>query len=154
MPTTSEVPQIQQSNTAYTTKNFTLAFLFGVNAPSAGDQADFQVQAIVGHIDYVDDGHFKFVGQASDWSSTQTVTIGNSSPVTPAPTQTQQTGHNQTVPSITNSSGNPTQLGTEQGFTIGVDWQTVVIAVLAVVVVVLALVVVLQRRVNRKAEGQ
>jgi hypothetical protein len=150
----SEVPKITQSPSAYTVKNFTLDYLFGVNAPSVGDQVDFQVQALIGHIDYGGDGFYSFVGQAGDWSSTQIITIGDSSPVTaitPAPTQNNPPTTNiPTQVPASNYTSNKTPSQTRGDFMLGIDWQTVVIAVLAVVVVVLGLVVVLQRRNSSK----
>jgi hypothetical protein len=148
---TDEVPQIPQSNTAFTTKNLTLAFLYGVYTSSVDGQIDFQVQAMIGHIDYAGDGYYKFVGQAGDWSGTQTITLGETAP---AVTQTPTFVATQPPTVAPTNNDNSTLSGTQQDFTAGVDWQTVVIAVLAGMVVVLALVVVLQRRGNRKSEGQ
>lgn len=140
---TDEVPQIPQSNSIYTVKNLTLSFLYGVYTSSVDGQIDFQVQAIIGHIDYRGDGCFKFVGQASDWSSTQTIIIGETAP---AVTQTPTDAPTQLATVAPTDAANSTISGTQQDFSVVFDWQTVVIAVLAVVVFVLGLVVVLQRR--------
>ena len=50
----------------------------------AGGQVDFQVQAMIGYLQSTPSlslplGDYEFIGQASGWSSTQTVTIPASS---------------------------------------------------------------------------
>lgn len=39
-----------------------------------GTQADFQVQAMIGHIDYEGDGYYSFTGQRSGWVSARAIT--------------------------------------------------------------------------------
>jgi hypothetical protein len=73
---TDESPKIPASNSEYTDKVLSLAFLFSSNKPTTGSQIDFQVQAIIGHIDSVGDGYSGFTGERSPWSSTQTITVG------------------------------------------------------------------------------
>jgi hypothetical protein len=148
---TDENPQIAQSSSEFTFKNFTLAFMYGYgeNALSIGDKVDVEVQALIGHIDYVGDGYYVFTGQKSDWSGTQTVTIGSSSPAAIVPPVQTSTPTSAPAPQqmlTSNSSFSPTESGTQQGFALAVDWQTVVIEVLVVVGFMLALVVVLQHR--------
>jgi hypothetical protein len=153
----SEVPQITQSPSMYTVKNFTLAYLFGVNAPSVGDQADFQVQALIGHIDYGGDGFYGFIGQAGDWSNTQTVTIGNSSPsitTTTAPTPTSENTFPQAKTPTSNSTNNPIQSSNQQNAATEFDWQAVVITVLGVCMVLLIVVIAVQQRRLSKISAQ
>ena len=145
---TDEVPQISQSNTAFTTKNLTLAFLYGVYTSSVDGQIDFQVQAMIGHIDYAGDGYYKFVGQAGDWSSTQTITIGETAP---AVTQTPTTAPIQPSTVAPTYTANSTISGNEQNFTL--DWQTTVIAILVTAVAALIVIVAVLFRKNRTQKG-
>jgi hypothetical protein len=116
--------------------------------------AEFQVKAMIGYLHRVPVmfSGFHFEGETSDWSGTQAVSIDGANVQTPtvAPTQ---------APTATSTATNlptiyPTESETQQNLLRGFDWQTVMIAVLAVAVVVLALAVALQRRGNRKVEGQ
>jgi hypothetical protein len=86
-----------QSASNYTTFVFPLTnFLpYGNSAFSNGGQIDFQVQAQIGNISYSSEGtqslgdYYRFTGQSSDWSSTQTLNINfnsNSTNLTPTPT--------------------------------------------------------------------
>jgi hypothetical protein len=63
------------SNSEYTDIVLRLPFLFGYGKPPMNTQVDFQVQALIGHIDYEGDGYYRFTGERSAWSSTQTITI-------------------------------------------------------------------------------
>ena len=83
---TDESPRLAASSSEYTTIALTLPFLFVTQIPSIGSQADFQVQTLIGHIDAAGDGFFKFTGQSSNWSPTQTVTITQNPPTTPQQT--------------------------------------------------------------------
>jgi hypothetical protein len=81
-------PKLAASNSEYTEIIFSLPFLLGENPP-VGSQIDFQVQALIGHIDSEGSGYYSYTGQTSDWSSTYTITttIGESQTptVTPSP---------------------------------------------------------------------
>src|SRR3989304_3159711 len=77
-------PKLPASNSEYTDIVLGLPFLFGVENPPVGSQVDFQVQALIGHIDYAGDGFYSFTGQTSGWSNTQTLTIGESQTPTPS----------------------------------------------------------------------
>ena len=74
-------PKFPISNSIYTEAAIPLHELFGVNKPTIGSAVDFQVQALIGHIDPITtgpiagDGFYRFTGQSSDWSNTQTITI-------------------------------------------------------------------------------
>jgi hypothetical protein len=81
-------PKLPASNSEYTDIVLSLPYLFGVQNPPVGSQVDFQVQALIGHIDYAGDGFYSFTGQKSDWSNTQTITIGESQTPTPSPAAT------------------------------------------------------------------
>jgi hypothetical protein len=149
-------PAFSQSTDQSTTITFTIP---GVYRISDGTTLDVQVQALDGYM-YYWDRQYHFVGQSSGWSDTKTVTIGASSPqstVTRAPTPTPSpTVTPSQVPitpteapySTINPTAEATQSGTSQAFTIGFDWQTVVIVVLVIAVVLLAIVVLLQRKGN------
>jgi hypothetical protein len=84
-------PKLSASNSEYTDVVLGLPFLFGVENPPVGSQVDFQVQALIGHIDYAGDGFYSYTGQKSDWSNTQTITIGESQTPTPSPATTPTT---------------------------------------------------------------
>ncbi len=87
-------PELAASNSEYTEIALGLPFLFLADNPPFGSQIDFQVQALIGHIDYEGDGFYSYTGQRSDWSSSQTLTVGASaspstsdaSPSTPSAT--------------------------------------------------------------------
>jgi hypothetical protein len=72
---TYESPKLAASNSEFTNITLSIPFLYGIDNPKSGS-IDFQVQTLVGHIDYAGDGFYKFEGQRSDWSNTQTMTIG------------------------------------------------------------------------------
>jgi hypothetical protein len=82
-------PEYPASNSQYTTVSASLWF-FDLQSLNAS-QEDFQVQALIGHIDPIvlsyetDFGYYVFTGQSSDWSNTQTITQPSSSP---SPTST------------------------------------------------------------------
>jgi hypothetical protein len=76
----ADSPNFTTSSTEYTVLPIILSFLFGQSLPPAGGQIDFQVQAQVGSIGSMVDGFYYFVGESSDWSSAQTVVIGNKIP--------------------------------------------------------------------------
>jgi len=82
---TTQSPKLNASDSEYTDILLGLKFLFGAFNPSVGSQVDFQVQTLIGHIDYAGDGFYRYSGQRSDWSSTQTVTVGENQ-ITPTPT--------------------------------------------------------------------
>ncbi|HSV50270.1 MAG TPA: hypothetical protein VLH35_08125 [Candidatus Acidoferrales bacterium] len=166
-------PKISALNSDYTTTSVDLAILMGISSGysghaslSSGTKIEFQVQSLCGQIESEYSGlmagsFYDFTGESSDWSNSQIMTVGITSPeitqtVEPnqSPTQTPTFTATQPPTAIPTYTDNSTLSGIQQSAVIGFDWQTVVIAVLAVVVVVLALVMVLQRRGNRKAEGQ
>jgi hypothetical protein len=74
------------SNSEYTEILLRLPFLFGYGNPPMNTQVDFQLQALIGHIDYEGDGYYRFTGERSDWSETQTITIVESQTSSPEPT--------------------------------------------------------------------
>lgn len=129
-----------------------------ISLPSDG-KVDFQVKAKIGELyQGISFGRpLVFDGTESGWSNILTIDLVDGSvavtevpqtptnppsPSIPAETQPPTTAPTQTPM----DTANPTQSGTPQGFGFWVDWQTVVIVVLAVVVVALALIVVLQRK--------
>lgn len=126
------------SNTDYTLLSIRSDTL---NVPSSG-LMDFRIQAGIGYVtsfEYFMDGYmYTLNGETSDWSNTQTVTIGDigtSTAPTALPTQPSSAP---TASPTGNPTANPAQPDTQTGVLFGLDWQTVVIIVLVVVVVVLA----------------
>ena len=121
---------------------------------SVGDEIDFRVQAIIGYSTRInttfsgppiglepgESYHYHtFTGEVSDWSNTQTITIGASAPTaTPnaftSPTQ--------------NPTSTPQQVSSQSGALFGLNWQSIAIIVLSVMVAALLVVVVvfLRRR--------
>jgi hypothetical protein len=97
---------------------------------TSGDQVDFQVMALIGYYTQFSDGitsfgeghHYIFTGVKSEWSNTQTITIGkNTTAVTSTP---------QDLSEIVSQF----------------SWEQNVIAVVAVVIAASAVVLVLSRR--------
>jgi hypothetical protein len=84
-------PTYPASNTENSTVVIGLDY-FDLQDASAGDQVDFQVQALTGHIDPINSGpvagmgYFSFTGNSSDWSNTQTIAIANEVTSTPIST--------------------------------------------------------------------
>ena len=99
------------SNSANTTTSITLdlltSFPDGPQIPD-GSQVDFQVQTQIGQINPIPSGmlagdFYNFTGQTSDWSPTQTITIGETSASTsptPTPTSLQNPTSTPTVPEL------------------------------------------------------
>ena len=82
-------PDTSTSNSEYT--------IIGINLPTLGiptdSQVEFQVQAIMGYVEGHSTGmlagsYMGFTGERSDWSNTQTITIGEIQTQTPVPTST------------------------------------------------------------------
>jgi hypothetical protein len=123
---------------------------FGENKPGVGDQIDVQVQALTGYVNYEGYGYYSFIGQSSDWSSTQTITIGEAA--------------NYTAPNLPAEFAapkeNPTSTPMEPRFqTNGLEgtdlWMVcTVVLVAAVAVLVTVVIVVLQsKKGNNKGES-
>jgi hypothetical protein len=122
-----------------------------------GGQIDFQVAAVAGYpasdAAYCGSVHFNTISQ-SDWSSTQTITIGN--PITSTPIPQPYTWPTPTIAPYPTATASPQQIPTTTpnlpniltGVLVGVDLQQSILIVMAVVIVVLAitLVVVLWRK--------
>jgi hypothetical protein len=141
--THSPAPELIQSHGDYTTITFTIPGAYRV---PTGAVLDVQAQTMMGYMMYVDKV-YEFSGETSGWSTSRTVTVGDS-----ASSSTGTTIQNSTVSptqasySTTNSNANATQSGAPQIFTIGIDWQTVAITVLTIGVVLLIVVVAVQQR--------
>ena len=133
---------------------------FGNWGVQQGGQIDFQVAAVAGYpasdAAYCGSVHFNTVFQ-SDWSSTQTITIGN--PITSTPTPQPYSWSTPTLAPYPTATASPQQIPTTTpnspniltGVLFGVDLQQSILIVMAVVIVVLAvtLVVVLRRKNSR-----
>ena len=86
-------PKFPASNSDYTVVSINVSILDGLRDVPTGTQAEFQAQALIGHIDYIASGllagsYYNFTGERSDWSNTQTITIGESQTPTPSPAAT------------------------------------------------------------------
>jgi hypothetical protein len=104
-----------------------------------GGQMDFQVQAFIG--DEANRGTIiDFIGQASDWSNTQTIVIAaNSSTSTSPSSQPTPTPSSSQNPTVTPVTGESVLFGL--GW-----WQVVLLAVVLVVILLVCVVVFLLRR--------
>ena len=77
------LPYFPQSSSDHTTFVFTLTDFVPYNSPALpdGGQLDFQLQAQIGNISYASEGtqslgnYYRFTGESSDWSNTQTLNI-------------------------------------------------------------------------------
>jgi hypothetical protein len=109
---------------------------------------DFQVQALIGtwHRVPVMFGGFRFEGEAGDWSGTQAVSIDGASSNVQTPTVVPTQAPKASPTATSTSTSYPTQSETQRDSVRGFDWQSVVIAVLAVLVIVLVFAMVLQRK--------
>lgn len=130
--------------------NTLLAHTYGNDIPS-GSTLDFQVQAQIGHIDPIHSGmlagnFYNFTGEASDWSSIQTVTIDKSivsvpTPTISTPTPTEPASQNPNYP-----TARPIQPATQTDTLLSLDWRDIAIVLLAVVLGAVVLVMVFSRR--------
>jgi len=86
---TESPADLVQSNSEYTTITIQIPDLYNVPMEA---QLDVQAQALIGYMvpsDYMMSGHvYAFTGESSDWSNTQTLTIGESQTATPSPATT------------------------------------------------------------------
>jgi hypothetical protein len=141
---------------AYTVISFNIEYW---NVPQGG-QIDFQVQAILSYTANTYSGSC-FTGSQttpvaqSDWSSTQTITIGNPTPSSPTPPSisTPNPTFNPYLPTATptppqNPTATPTQPNILTGALSSLDWMQTTLIALVVAVVVLALVVVALLRIR------
>ena len=130
-----------------------------ISAPSEG-QIDIQVAVTKESVETYGDSHVQFswgyryvYTQLGDWSNTQTITIGGiSEAATISPTQSPTAVEDQ-LPTVT-PTPNPVQSGTQDGFTLAFDWQTVVIVILFIAVAALVTIVGVLLRKNARKGGQ
>ncbi len=122
-------PDTSASKTAYTTILIPISALTcypaGTPVIPSGVQLEFQLQAIEGYINSESTGmmagsFMDFAGERSDWSSTQTVTLGENF-VTSAPT----------VSASENPTMAPMQQETQTASHSEFEWQNIAITVLA-----------------------
>lgn len=116
---------------------------------------DFQVQALYGYFTkyypiIADAYGWYFSGEASDWSSTQTIAMGSGevtvsqSPVTPSPTPVQPTPTSVVTAEPTqNPTETPRQPNTQSEVTTGTAWEEIALAVTCSIIVVLAIALAL-----------
>jgi len=120
---------------------------------SRGIQVDFRVQAVVGYsflvqgIHIFPEGNEFVLLSAGNWSSTQTITVGESN-TTPEPTAAQTTSAPTDTIVPTEA---PTEAITQNSVAFGLSWEQIVIVVMAMAIAVLAVgLAVLWRRLPRK----
>ncbi|MGE5555668.1 MAG: hypothetical protein ACM3UY_05315 [Methanocella sp.] len=124
----------------------------------SGGKVDFRVCAHIGFMTFVRDplrsgfyneGSFEFTGESSDWSPTQTITVGEAStsdtsnpesPITPSPTITSSPTPTPTVPDREAIS-----------ITLPLDTFVVIVAVIATVIVALSVLSFRSHQKNRKS---
>jgi hypothetical protein len=128
-------PDTSASNSDYTVISIPMNSLTNYQSNaleiSTGATVEWQVQAIMGYIDYTPTGmlaggFYAFAGERSDWSSTQIVVIGDSAP---------------TVTTI--------QPNTDTGVIFGLNWEQLAIVGLCVLVLVLAVTLAFSRMKKR-----
>jgi hypothetical protein len=116
-------------------------------------ELDFRVQAAIGY--YIAWGRtavilgYDFYGQESDWSNTQTLTMGNPQTPTPAPPVSPTAPASTATPTPTafgSPTSSPAQTGTQSGAGFKLTWEEVALAVAVVVIAALAVALVLSRR--------
>ena len=76
------------SNSDYSVLELSLNLLgsgYGQTPPN-GVEVNFEVQALIGYFSYDQYGYFNFSGKLSDWSTAQTITIGETSSPSTSPT--------------------------------------------------------------------
>ncbi len=119
-----------------------------INSLKAGDQIDVQVQTKIGYRvctsgDLYDLDSWVFHGETSDWSSIQTLTIGeNQSAITPTATPTLNPENVQNQPIA------------HTDVLLGSDWEMVVLTVIAGAIALLSVIVfVLRRRTSKLIEN-
>ncbi len=128
---------LPSSYSEYTTTSFGLGDDYVLDV-APGGQVDFQVMAFIGYYNRISDGptplgeayHYVFTGESSDWSSTQMVTIGEStSTTTPdmSPTQNPTAQLDQTGTQVTVSQS-------------GVGWTEVGLFTVAGIIIALLIV--------------
>ncbi len=148
----SPASKIAQSNTEYTTITITIPGVYRVPAEA---QLEVQAQAITGYMVY-QNRVYVFIGESSDWSSTQTIKIGgegaptetpapNASPSTSTPASP-STSPSMTPPQSTATPTEPSKEITAQNAALfGLNWVELGILVLLAVIAVL-LAVSLRRK--------
>ena len=119
-------PLYPASNSDYTVVSLRLGLLgppVGSQEIPDGVEVDFQAQALIGYFNRNDYGYYIFTGESSDWSNTQTLTIGEGQTSTPSPSTTPPPSSS---PAPTSTPYQEPQQ-TEQDITIGVAITTIVI---------------------------
>lgn len=122
-------------------------------------QVDFQVQAQIGYIQEMGSAYsariwgnfYNFTGQSSDWSSSQTITIGSNEVTITQPTISPSQSPVQPIPTATTEpTQNPTQApiqpNTQTDVLSGFAWKDIALAVACSVIAALAVALVLLRR--------
>lgn len=151
-----QLPEIHlcASNSEYTVIAMSLSELSIQDITDEG-QVEIQVQALIGHLepdDFMLAGHtYIFTGESSDWSATQTLTIGeNTATATPAPSVSPSPSvFPSASPSATpQDTDSPQGIDGSETLTVpGLDWaQLATLALLGAIVILLVVAVVYLRR--------
>jgi hypothetical protein len=112
-------------------------------------QVDFQVKALIGYvIRYPVPGTsgWDFIGEESDWSNTQTITVGDSSS-TVTPSSSLPSSPIPTPAPSQNPSVLPVQQSSDSSVFLGLNWvESAAVSLLAAIAVLLVFVVFYLRR--------
>jgi hypothetical protein len=152
----NNIDTLKSSSSEYTLTSFIVSKNPGWGWDiSANGIVDIQVKALIGYYSLVDDPYDHFIGKRavfttvgeSDWSSTQTITIG-SNVSTPTPT----TSPTSTTPVSPSQSpyATPLQPNTQSDVLFGLSWEQAAVVVLGVLVAVLATTLVYSLRKRAK----
>ena len=147
----SPASKIAQSNTEYTTITIKIPGVYRVPTKA---QLEVQVQAIAGYMVY-QDRCYRFIGESSDWSPTQTIAIGEGAPTETQTPNTSPSPSASAFPSASQSTAPPqsTVTPTEPSAVInakdtvlfGLNWVEVGILVLLAVIALLLAVSLIRR---------
>jgi hypothetical protein len=155
-----------RSSTAYNSPFYYGYYDYTLGNVSVGDQVDFRVQAIIGYSTRINETlsvppiglepgdvphYYIFTGQSSDWSNTQTVTIGDNTTIADSgssPSPSAEASNTPEKPTATSQ-----QPGEQLGILFGLGWSEIIIIVLLAVIAVLlaAAVVYLRKRSVKRA---
>jgi hypothetical protein len=150
----TESPEdLAQSNAEYTTLAIQIPGVYRVPAKA---QLEVQVQAIIGYMyptDHMLAGYaYFFTGQYGDWSSTQALTVGESTTTALSPTNltANPTTLSPTTTATLAPTGTPLQLYPQSNTAMALSCEQIVIVILCIVVTALAVALILAHQKNRR----
>jgi hypothetical protein len=132
----SPASKIAQSNTEYTTITIKIPGVYRVPTKA---QLEVQVQAIAGYMVY-QDRLYVFIGESSDWSPTQTLTIGKNTSATASPSASPTTAPQDTT-------APETEIVNQNAALFGLDlFQIAMFSLIVIIAVLLAVAVAYLRK--------